>query len=198
LERKLKEELAGHSGDHHGRFTELKDQLLKALNDHTLVHAELKDLHARTTSENKRILEEHKNSHSSTLEALESKLRREIGVAAERHMGSMREQLSQERQVRERTHASFLERLSELERKVMSELTTASMARDAFHTELRDVVSSASAKERAHVQGMLQKEQEHCHLAVGLLPKDSAAGAGGARLSVRDHAHLPGSGQGGK
>lgn len=160
LERKLRDDISGQFNDLHGRHADLKDQLQRGLNGHGLIHEDLKDLVAKATNKIEQQAEFHRDTFTSNLEGLDSKLRREIGALSDKHQAGLREHLAQERQVRERTHASFLERLSGLERKIMTELSTASMARDAMRTEFQDVVSNAIAKERSNTQDVLVRTQE--------------------------------------
>jgi hypothetical protein len=158
LERKLREEVNGVHDEHHGKNADLKDQVQRGLSDLGTRHTEIKELISRVIAEENRARDDHKKIVATNLEQLEVKLRREITGGTDKHQSNFREQVAQERQLREKAHAMLTERQSELERKLVGEYSQTAL-RD-ISLEMREFVASVCANERAQMQDLLQKEQE--------------------------------------
>merc|ERR1712216_225476 len=71
----------------------------------------------------------------------------------------MGESVSQETQMREKTHRALAEQLTELERSLLQEVSQFSSRESAIH-EMREALLATSAKDRGHMEILLAKEQE--------------------------------------
>merc|ERR1719453_1844013 len=116
LERKLRDEFAGHSSEHRVRFQELKDHATRISNDLTQKHTEMNELIARTALQEKVAMDEHRAQLNHQLDAVEQKMHREIAASDARHEAAS-QQLAQEVRNRERGQTAVYERLEEVDRR---------------------------------------------------------------------------------
>jgi len=178
LDRKFRDELASLANDHHHRHLELKDQLGKLHMDHNSRYSEVQDMLYKGQ-------DDFRSHFTGTLQELEGRLRREIGDSkqgVDMHQSSIREYAAKERQDRESNHNSILGRIEDVDRRVKDAISQLSGSQESqrdlsgqlgalerkvramdpgsSQSELKDVIAGTIAKERAHTEALLAKEQE--------------------------------------
>mmetsp|Transcript_86725 Transcript_86725/g.165696 ORF Transcript_86725/g.165696 Transcript_86725/m.165696 type:complete len:1239 (-) Transcript_86725:149-3865(-) len=141
LERRVREELEHKLEDQRNNVLELKDGISKSL------------------SVDKVEREELRAALEASLEALEVRIRQELGSSFGGEL-SIREHIAQERRLWEKAIGVLTEQLSLVEQQLVAELRQGACAWEACESELRILLSDTTAKDRSRVQELFSREQE--------------------------------------
>lgn len=165
VEKRMREELNSHAGEHRSRHNEMKVLINKTISDSHNWHSELKDRLHSSTAQEQVAREEMVRSIMCKVEELSSQLRKDLvdhKSGFNTQHGEIRDAIGQERQHREKHHNTVLNRLEEMDRKVRDVVTNSS--RDdgshishsdlsALDRKLRDELASlANDHHRRHLE----------------------------------------------
>jgi len=149
------------SDEHNARHSDHKEQLMNLSREHNAHRAELRDYIAKASAQHKHGLDEVRQGAAANVDAIESKLRAELGEHRASIHDALQEQLSQERQARDRAHTSITNRIEEISRK--KDGNSDQTLRDtisASSKEHQDRLTALETRVRDNLAGVAKESQD--------------------------------------